>query len=76
MDEVAFLKATVRAYRSALVEIRDVATASESHAAKRVLEELVKMQHRLDALKRRAPASLLPEHARKREGLIALEAFR
>ncbi len=75
IDELLFLKAERRIHRAALSEIRDIAASSESHAARRVLEELVKMQRRLEALKAKAPATLLPEQARKREGLVALEAF-
>jgi len=75
MDELAFLKQERRIHRAALSDIHGVVRSSESHAAHRVLEELVKMQRRLDALKAQAPASLLPEQARKREGLVELERF-
>ena len=73
--ELAFLKKERRIHRAALAEIRDVVRPSDSNVARRVLEELLKMQRRLDELKVQAPATLMPEEARKANSLAPLEDF-
>jgi hypothetical protein len=75
VDEITFLRQTIRVYRATFSEIHELVRASEARVAGRIIEELVKGQRRLEKLKVHAPASLLPDAARKREGLQSLEEF-
>ena len=77
MDEVAFYRAAIRAYRHTFAEILDLVDGSSSFAAQSVMEILREAQERLDKLAAMAPESLRdPSALRERRGVARLEEWR
>ena len=75
MDEVAFLRRTLRIYRAAFRDVLEAASLSQAQVAKRIADLLYQAQGKVDRLKDLAPASVLPEAARQRDRTQPLEAF-
>ena len=77
MDEVAFYRAAIRAYRHTFAEILDLVDGSSSFAAQSVMEVLREAQKRLDKLAAMAPESLQdPSTLRERRSIAPLEEWR